>query len=120
MLNKGTIVVKYFILLQLFISPNRRAYIFLVFFYIDYDITTRKKKLFQMADNKVETQNRDRVSAEGTVRLVPVPTPAGAEAARAAATSAAAAEIAPCAAEATALVAASAPTVAVAAAILLT
>ncbi len=55
-----------------------------------------------MADNKVETQNW--VSAEGTVSLVPVPTPAGAEAARAAATSSAAAEVAPCAAEATALV----------------
>jgi hypothetical protein len=79
------------------------------FLYTDYDITTRKR-LFQMAENKVETQNW--FSAEGTVCLVPVPTPAGAEAARAAATSAAAAEIAPCAAEATALVAASAPTVA--------
>jgi hypothetical protein len=67
-----------------------------------------------MADNRVETQNR--VSAEGTVGLVPVHTPAGAEAARAAAASAAAAEVTSCAAEATALVAASAPTVAVAAA----
>ena len=47
---------KHLLLLQLFISPNRRAYIFMIFLYTDYDITTRKK-LFQKAENKIETLN---------------------------------------------------------------
>ncbi len=84
------------------------------FFYIQITILQREKNCSKWL--KIKLRHRIGSSAEGTVCLVPVPTPAGAEAARAAASSAAAAEIAPCAAEATALVAASAPTVTAAAA----
>ncbi len=70
----------------------------MVFLYTDYDITTRKKLFPKL---RMKLRRRTCCSAEGSDCLVPVPTPAGAEAARAAASSAAAAEIAPCAAEAT-------------------
>ncbi len=88
----------------------------MVFLYTDYGITTRKKLFPKL---RIKLRRRTCCSAEGSDCLVPVPTPASAEAARAAASSAAVAEIAPCAAEATAIVAASAATVTAAAAIVL-
>jgi hypothetical protein len=102
------------LLLQLFISPNRRAYIFRLFFFIHITKLQEKKNCFHRCE--YELGCRIVVMPGFLNRLVAVPALAGAEAAIAAAYSAAAAEISPCA---TTVAAASATTVAAAAAVLL-
>ena len=84
------------LLLQLFISPKRRAYIFRVFFlYTHYELRERKKNCFQRHECELDAEIG--VTPGFLSRLVAVSAPAGAEAAIAAASSAAAAEISPCA-----------------------